>query len=86
NEKTTFRVSGNVTTQDAIVTKADFARQGIKLDIQNKATDKLTFGGSISLSTFLQNSPFAVSGSFLGSPAFSASGIIPTNPIYNPDG
>ncbi|MFX5983826.1 hypothetical protein ABTE79_19330, partial [Acinetobacter baumannii] len=55
NEKTTFRVSGNVTTQDAIVTKADFARQGIKLDIQNKATDKLTFGGSISLSTFLQN-------------------------------
>ena len=86
NEKTTFRVSGNVTTQDAIVTKANFARQGLKLDIQNKATDRLSFGGSISLSTFLQNSPFATSGSFLGSPAFSASGIIPTNPIYNPDG
>ncbi|MBX9733265.1 MAG: SusC/RagA family TonB-linked outer membrane protein [Chitinophagaceae bacterium] len=86
NEKTTFRVSGNVTTQDAIVTKANFARQGLKLDIQNRATDRLSFGGSISLSTFLQNSPFAVSGSFLGSPAFSASGIIPTNPIYNPDG
>lgn len=86
NEKTTFRVSGNVTMQDAIVTKANFARQGIKLDIQNKATDRLSFGGSISLSTFLQNSPFAVSGSFLGSPAFSASGIIPTNPIYNADG
>ncbi len=86
NEKTTFRISGNYSQQDAIVTKADFKRAGIKVDIQNKATDRLTFGSSISLSTFTQNNPFATSGSFLGSPAFSASGIIPTNPIYNADG
>lgn len=86
NEKTTFRISGNYSQQDAIVSKADFKRAGIKADIQNKATDRLTFGSSISLSTFTQLNPFATSGSFLGSAAFSASAIIPTNPIYNADG
>ncbi len=86
NEKTTFRVAGNYSFQEANVTKADFKRAGIRFDIQNKATDRLTIGSSVNLSTFMQNNPFATSGSFLGSPAFSASGIIPVNPIYNPDG
>lgn len=86
NEKTTFRVAGNYSFQEANVTKADFKRAGIRLDLQNKATDRLTIGTSINLSTFTQNNPFATSGSFLGSPAFSASGIIPVNPIINADG
>jgi TonB-linked SusC/RagA family outer membrane protein len=38
------------------------------------------------LSSFSQKNPFATSGSFLGNPAFSATGIIPSMPIYNPDG
>jgi TonB-dependent starch-binding outer membrane protein SusC len=86
NEKTTFRISANVTNQSTTITKADFNRAGLRADVTNKATDKLTFGTSLSLSTFLQNTPFAVSGSFLGNPAFSAPGIIPAFPIYNPDG
>lgn len=86
NDKSTFRISANYTDQSTIVTKADFKRYGLKVDVTNKATDKLSFGLSTSLSTFEQQVPFATSGSFLGSPAFSASGIIPTNPIYNPDG
>jgi TonB-linked SusC/RagA family outer membrane protein len=85
-ERSTFRVSASLTNQSTIVSKADFKRYGFKADITNKATDKLSFGTSISLSSFEQNVPFAVSGSFLGSPAFSASGIIPTNPIYKDDG
>ncbi len=86
NEKTTFRISANVNDQATIVTKADFKRYGLKIDVSNKATEKLTVNTSVNLSTFLQNTPFATSGSFLGSPAFSASGIIPANPIYNADG
>lgn len=86
NDKTTFRISGNIMDQQTVVTKADFKRYGLKLDITNKATDRLTFSGSANLSTFEQQLPFATDGSFLGSPAFSASAIIPTNPIYNPDG
>lgn len=86
NDKTTFRIAGNYSFQEANVTKADFKRAGLRFDIQNKATDRLTLGASVNLSTFNQNNPFATSGSFLGSPAFSASGIIPVNPIYNADG
>ena len=86
NDKTTFRIAGNYSFQEANITKADFKRAGSRFDIQNKATDRLTLGASLNLSTFNQNNPFATSGSFLGSPAFSASGLIPVNPIYNPDG
>jgi TonB-dependent starch-binding outer membrane protein SusC len=86
NERNTFRLSANYTKQGTIVTKADFERFGFKADVTNRATDKLTFSSSLNASTFSQDLPFAISGSFLGSPAFSASAIIPTNPIYNPDG
>jgi TonB-dependent starch-binding outer membrane protein SusC len=86
NDRTTFRISGSYTYQQAIVTKADFQRGGLKFDLTNKATDKLTIGTSINLSTFNQDAPFAVSGSFLGSPAFASATMLPFNPIYNPDG
>ena len=86
NDKTTFRLSANLTDQKTIVTKADFVRKGLKIDVNNKATTRLNIGTSINLSTFEQKLPFATDGSFLGSPAFSGSGIIPAFPIYNPDG
>ena len=86
NERTTFRISANIMNQQTVVTKADFVRQGIKVDVTNKPNDKISFGTSVNLSTFNQNLPFATDGSFLGSPAFSASGIIPAFPIYNSDG
>jgi TonB-dependent starch-binding outer membrane protein SusC len=86
NDRSTFRLSGSFNAQDAVITKADFQRGTIKFDLTNKATDKLTIGTSINLSTFQQNLPFAVEGSFLGSPSFAASTQLPTSPIYNPDG
>lgn len=86
NDRNTFRVSLSHQKQETFVTKADFKRSAMKIDLQNKATNKLTFSTSINLSTFEQQNPFAVSGSFLGSPAFSASAILPVNPVFNPDG
>jgi TonB-dependent starch-binding outer membrane protein SusC len=86
NDKTTFRVSANYSLQGTVISKADFERFGVKADITNRATDKLTFSTTLNLSTFDQNLPFATDGSFLGNPAFSASGIIPSNPIKNADG
>ncbi|MGB8193436.1 MAG: SusC/RagA family TonB-linked outer membrane protein, partial [Chitinophagaceae bacterium] len=86
NDRTTFRVSASYNTQEAVVTKADFRRGTIKLDLSNKATDKLTINTSINLSNFQQDLPFAVEGSFLGSPAFAASTQLPTSPIFNADG
>ena len=86
NERTTFRISGSYSFQEAIITKADFTRGTLKFDLSNKATDKITINTSLNLSTFNQNVPFTVDGSFLGSPAFSSALIYPFNPIYNPDG
>jgi len=86
NDKTTFRIAGNYSMQEANVSKADFKRSGLRFDIQNKATDRLTLAASVNLSSFIQKNPFATSGSFLGNAAFSASGIIPSMPIYNADG
>jgi TonB-dependent starch-binding outer membrane protein SusC len=86
NDKTTFRLAGNYSLQEANISKADFRRSGLRFEIQNKATDRLTLGASINLSTVNQNGPYGTSGSSLGNIAFSAAGIIPSNPIYNPDG
>ncbi len=86
NEKNTFRVSASHQFQETFVTKADFKRSGIKIDLSNKATERLSFNTSINLSTFTQNNPFATDGSFLGSPAFSASALLPMNPFRNADG
>jgi TonB-linked SusC/RagA family outer membrane protein len=86
NDKTTFRISGAYSYQQAIITKADFQRGSLKFDLNNKASERLTIGTSINLSTFNQDRPFAVSGSFLGSPAFASSAIWPFNAIRNPDG
>jgi len=85
-DRTTFRVSASYTTQEAILTKADFNRGTLKFDLTNKATDRLNINTSLNLSTANQKVPFATDGSFLGSPAFASSAIIPVNIIYNPDG
>ncbi|RYE00710.1 MAG: SusC/RagA family TonB-linked outer membrane protein, partial [Sphingobacteriales bacterium] len=87
NERTTFRISGNASTQQAIVTKADFERYGLSFNLTNKATDKLTVTTGLTLSTFRQEGPFGGGGgSSLGNLAFSAAGVLPFNPIYNSDG
>lgn len=86
NDRTTFRVSSSYTKQEAILTKADFTRGTLKFDLTNKATDRFGITTSLNLSTAQQNIPFSTDGSFLGSPAFAGSAILPFNPIYNPDG
>jgi TonB-dependent starch-binding outer membrane protein SusC len=86
DEKTQFYISGSYNKQDAIVFPTDFERGTLRISLSHKATNKLTIGTDINMSTFEQNVPFAVSGSFLGNPAFSASATLPHNPIYNEDG
>jgi len=64
----------------------DFVRGTLKLDVTNTISPKLRVATSINLSSFTQNLPFGVSGSFLGSPAFSSSAVLPHNPVFNEDG
>jgi TonB-dependent starch-binding outer membrane protein SusC len=86
DDKTTFYVSASYNKQEAIVYPVDFERGTFKFGLKNQVAEKVSIETSVNLSTFAQNVPFAISGSFLGLPTFSASAIIPSNAIYNADG
>jgi TonB-linked SusC/RagA family outer membrane protein len=86
DDKTTFFVSGSYDYQESSFRPVDFERGTFRTNLSHKANDRLTLETSINLATVTQNTPFAVSGSFLGSPAFSASTILPHNAIRNEDG
>jgi len=43
NDRTTFRISANHNSQQAIISAADFQRSGINFNFTNKATEKLSF-------------------------------------------
>lgn len=85
-DNTQFFLSGGFNKQDAIVTKANFQRGTFRANINHQANKHLSFETGLNLSTFTQDVPFATDGSFLGSPAFAASLILPNNPIRNADG
>lgn len=86
DEKTTFFLSGSYNYQEASFKPVDFKRGTVRLALTHQATKRLSIETNINLSTFQQNVPFAVEGSFLGSPAFSSSAVLPHNAIYNEDG
>lgn len=86
DEKTTFFLSGSYNYQEASFRPVDFERGTVRVALTHKATERLSIETNINLSTFQQNVPFAVEGSFLGNPAFSASAVLPHNAIYKEDG
>lgn len=86
NDKTTFYVGGSYSFQSTIINKVDFARYTLNSDLTHKINNKLSLSLKTNISSFEQRLPFAVSGSFLGNPAFSSPLIVPANPIYNADG
>jgi len=86
DEKTTFFLSGSYNYQQASFRPVDFERGTVRIALTHQATKRLSIETNMNLSTFQQNVPFAVEGSFLGNPAFSASAVLPHNAIYNQDG
>jgi len=86
DDKTTFFLSGSYNYQQASFRPVDFERGTVRVALTHQATKRLSIETNINLSTFQQNVPFAVEGSFLGNPAFSASAVLPHNAIYNEDG
>jgi TonB-dependent starch-binding outer membrane protein SusC len=86
DDKTTFFLSGSYNYQEASFRPVDFERGTVRVALTHQANARLSIETNINLSTFQQNVPFAVEGSFLGNPAFSASAVLPHNAIYNEDG
>jgi TonB-dependent starch-binding outer membrane protein SusC len=85
NDKTTFYLGASYSFQSTIINKVDFKRYALNSDITHKVNDKLSVTSKVNLSSFEQQLPFGTSGSFLGSPIFSSSLILPVNPVRNPD-
>lgn len=85
DEKTRFYMSGSYNYQAGQVIKSDFTRGTFKLNVDHKATKKLSFETSINLSVVRQNGAIA-DGAFINSPFFAASLVLPNQPIYKDDG
>lgn len=86
SDKTTFYLGANVNKQSTVFKKVDFERYGLNLDLKHQLHKRITFTSNINFSTFQQSVPFAVSGAFLGNPAFSSPLVLPMNRIVNTDG
>ncbi|MFN5133753.1 MAG: SusC/RagA family TonB-linked outer membrane protein [Chitinophagaceae bacterium] len=86
NDKTTFYLGAAYSFQSTIINKVDFKRYALNADITHKVNDKLSLTSKFNISSFEQQLPFGTSGSFLGSPIFSASLILPVNRVRNADG
>ncbi len=86
NDKTTYYVSGSYNKTQSLVRPGDFERSTLFTNLKHTVNKKLSLETQINLSTVRQAGTFSTDGSFLGSPAFSSSLIIPSNRIYNPDG
>lgn len=85
-DKTTFYLSGGYTYQSTIFNKVDFKRYTMSTNLTHKATDRMTLGLKLNLSTYEQKAPFSTGGSQLGNPAFSSATILNVNKVYNSDG
>ncbi len=84
NNNTTFYLSGGYFRQQAPVIGSDFKRYSAAFRGTFKATEKLSFGASINLSTFNQNGESE--GSSFRNPVFSALALRPSQEAYRADG
>ena len=81
-----YYLSGSYSLQEAFIKPTDFKRASMLSKVSYKISDKFTLENSLSLSTFWQFAPYSTGNTGFGNPAYSASMILPINPIYNPDG
>ncbi|MEO1055036.1 MAG: TonB-dependent receptor [Bacteroidota bacterium] len=84
NEFTRFFISGSYNDTETHVIGTDFNRGTFRINLDQKASDKLSFNTSINLSSFGQRVP--TQGGFFSNPNRSAHLIVPINSIYNEDG
>lgn len=85
DDKTRFFLSGSYNLNEGQVIKSDFERGTVRLNVDHKASEKVSFDAKISLATTTQNGAIA-DGASINSPFFAALFILPNQPIYNEDG
>ncbi len=82
-ENSQYFISGSYNKQEGQVRSSEFERGTLRINLDNKANDKLSFKTSLNLATVSQQT--AVTGPFFTTPTLTFL-VIPTNPIYNDDG
>jgi TonB-dependent starch-binding outer membrane protein SusC len=85
DDKTKFYLSTSYNLNEGQVIKSDFERGTVRLNLDHKANDKLSFDVNMSLATTTQNGAIA-DGAFINSPFFAALFTLPNQPIYKEDG
>ncbi|MBS9524865.1 TonB-dependent receptor [Litoribacter alkaliphilus] len=86
DKQTQFYVSGSYNYQESTFRPVDFERGTFRASLKHQANERLNIETNVNLATVNQTIPFSVDGAFLGNPAFSASAILPHNPVRNEDG
>ncbi len=85
DEKTKFYMAASYNLSEGQIIKSDFTRGTFRLNVDHKASNKLSFEASLGLSTTTQNGTIS-DGAFTNSPQFSSALILPNQPVYNDDG
>ncbi len=84
NDKTIFNVSAGYFNQQATTINSNFRRYSGSINLQQKATDKLTFKVGMNGSFSRQNTPS--NSSYYANPVYGAFLLRPTQNPYNSDG
>lgn len=85
DEKTKFYMAASYNRSEGQIIKSDFTRGTFRLNVDHKASNKLSFETSIGLSTTTQNGTVS-DGAFISSPQFASALILPNQPVFNDDG
>jgi TonB-linked SusC/RagA family outer membrane protein len=88
NDKTTFYASAAYNQQDASLINIDYKKISGRVNLEHKISTKFKFELGLNISSILQRGPYgsADGTTAFGAPQYAAPLIIPTNPIYHPDG
>ncbi len=83
SETSTYFISGSYNNQEGQMRSSEFERGTLRINLDTKANDRLSFKTSLNLATVTQQT--AVTGAFFTSPSLAFL-VVPTNPITNDDG
>jgi TonB-linked SusC/RagA family outer membrane protein len=85
-EKTRFFISGNYQKTEGVALKSDYNRGGLRANIDNQISDKLSFSTNIALAYTKSAGHGTNQGFFTNTPFTGALYIPPYNTVYMPDG
>lgn len=85
DEKTKFFIAASYNTQEGQIKKSDYKRGTVRMNVDHKANDKLSFFMNLGLTSSTANGAIS-DGAFINSPQLASTLIMPYQPVYKEDG